>query len=613
LNYDYPWHLELNDHLGEAYIRAYLKQKGISSAQLVIKGPASIPRLVEKVKESNPDIVGITCYDTNYYFTKIIAEYIKKALPRVLIILGGPTATFSDILVMKDCMFVDVCVRGEGELITHRIIEALRENRSFAGIKGITWRPEGKITRNPPEELIESRRKMEALDIIPSPYLTGVLKENCGVVTARGCFYSCLFCNFSAISRWRVRFHSIERVLEEIKYLSGRYAHVNIWDDTFTLNPARAVNICKGIMRNKIRAGFWCQTRGDKVDRDMLLFFKKAGFKEVTFGLEHICPRILKIIKKASAGKTGGYLQERKYAESSIKNIRLAAGLGLNPSVNVILGLPGATYEDDRKMMVFLEKLGVGSYVHHILNLLPGTAVFEEREKYGLRVRKSLTQLPFNTVHSYPVGKISELAHSCRKRERDRVIFDIHRLFDGSIKGIKPGFPHIILSDNIAVNRGFAAWMLRIIDISPQLFFISGDFRIRRFRKILKKMLKYKLPVLHFVVIEKKGALLKEGKWKIWLVQNGMPRSLGYMRLFSMQGTGSSEERELFLKSDYDFSKIAAKPSRRRDFCGKYLKQIEITSKNRIRLFLTDRIVGKAGDSIKRLSRQAAAALKESP
>ncbi|MEM2975682.1 MAG: cobalamin-dependent protein, partial [Candidatus Bathyarchaeia archaeon] len=89
---DYKFHY----HLGVGYVQAFLEEKGIDSLQYVPKKAVTPPLLVEEVLSLNPEFIGFTCYDSNYYMVKMLAHLFKRERHNLPIIVGGPTATFSD-------------------------------------------------------------------------------------------------------------------------------------------------------------------------------------------------------------------------------------------------------------------------------------------------------------------------------------------------------------------------------------------------------------------------------------------------------------------------------------------------------------------------------------
>ena len=78
-------------HLGLGYVVAYLRKKNIEASFFIHHTCLNIHELVCKIIEQNVSIVGFCCFDTNYYFIKLIAEALKRKKRKVLIIVGGPT------------------------------------------------------------------------------------------------------------------------------------------------------------------------------------------------------------------------------------------------------------------------------------------------------------------------------------------------------------------------------------------------------------------------------------------------------------------------------------------------------------------------------------------
>jgi len=50
--------------------------------------------MLESVVEKEPDVVGISCYIWNIEIALNLAENIKKILPKVILVLGGPEASY---------------------------------------------------------------------------------------------------------------------------------------------------------------------------------------------------------------------------------------------------------------------------------------------------------------------------------------------------------------------------------------------------------------------------------------------------------------------------------------------------------------------------------------
>ena len=98
-------------HLGAGYIRSWLQQHGIETAQFAASQKRTVPDIVAGILKYKPEIVGFTCYDLNYAYVRILTKMIKKKEPHLRVMVGGPTATFSTREIMNHTPEIDLCVR----------------------------------------------------------------------------------------------------------------------------------------------------------------------------------------------------------------------------------------------------------------------------------------------------------------------------------------------------------------------------------------------------------------------------------------------------------------------------------------------------------------------
>ncbi|MBL7197517.1 MAG: B12-binding domain-containing radical SAM protein [Candidatus Omnitrophica bacterium] len=504
----------LTYHLGTGYILAYLKKKGIHAKQFIHRGPIDLYTLTEKIMKQKPKIVGFTCYDTNYYYVKLISQLLKKKNSKLTIMAGGPTATFSSELIMRDSSAIDICVRGEGEYTVYGLVKRLRANQDISDIEGITYRSRGRIVQTPDRPLIRGERKGEKLDILPSPYINDIFlsSENFGILTSRGCIFKCVYCNFSAMSRWTVRYHSVERVISELKTIHKRFQSKNeqtestvvlIHDDTFSLNTERAKQICRRIIEEKINLPLWADTRADRMDRELLSLMYQAGFQEINFGLESASPKVLYTIKKVREHLVNedNLMPEKRFIEKVRENVKLAKRIGLNPTVSVIIGLPGATIKDDKKTIEFVRQLKLDSYNHNYLRIFPGTELFKTYKSYGLELKQPLSVLPYQTEYAHDVHKIPEMENSRQgftKRNQMERIMEVITGDYGDLQG--DSYPDLLFR-NCSLDSRVIEWLKRFIAISSVISFINGYFEDGFAKQNIEKMISSGLPAVNFYLM----------------------------------------------------------------------------------------------------------------
>ncbi|MDD5129961.1 MAG: radical SAM protein [Candidatus Omnitrophica bacterium] len=410
-------------HLGASYIVAYLKKNGINASQFICSNQLSVSELTDRILDLRPVFAGFTCFDANYFLVKKITSAIKQKTPTVLTLAGGPTATFSDMNIMQDTKALDFCVRGEGELT---VLELLSQGarKNLSKIKGITYRLNNKIIRNPGRPLIKN------LDAIPSPYLSGVLdpadvlrvNSEIPLLTSRGCIFNCSYCNFAAMSRHTIRYHSTRRIIREFQLISSKihdYHHrkIAIQDDIFTFNKTRVSRICDKISAHKLKLRFSFLTRPDFIDEGILKELHAAGFEHIKFGLESASVDVLfniKKIKGQALEKTGIFTAEKNFIGKVKKITYSAKKLGFHVNISVIFGLPGDTYEKAIKTINFLRELNPTTYVHNFLNIFSGTQIAKEHLQWGIRI----PPFKFKQVVSDPVLNPVNYAYNVYKIPR---------------------------------------------------------------------------------------------------------------------------------------------------------------------------------------------------
>jgi radical SAM superfamily enzyme YgiQ (UPF0313 family) len=495
LDYTKPWDFTFSDHLGASYVRAYLKSKGILSNQFIYRQAIDLNTLIREILKHQAGIIGFTVYDTTYSIVKTISENLKKVNPDLIILAGGVSATFSDRFILENSPAIDICVRREGEYTAYELINQLKEGGNIGNVEGITYRSNGNIVRNPDRALIQGQDKGAELDILPSPFLTDVVipEDNFGLVTSRGCIYRCTYCNFASMSNWTIRYHSVGRVISELKEISKAVHHVPILDDTFTLSLARAKQICRRIIDEKFDLTFWCQTRADKVDGELLQLMYQAGFKKATFGLESAIPRVLKNVQKVRTNSTiadDDLGPEKEFIAKMQENIKLAKDIGMDPEVNIIIGLPGATLDDDKETIEFVKGLQVNSYVHHTLNIYPGTELFQTHQQYGIGLRPSATGIPYNTLPAYDHSKIQEMKNAQKHLYNNQQADLILKIMTGNYGHCSnTGYSYILFKHGFPLGSELIQWLNEFTLMNPKLIYLTGDINDEKIRANLKKII----------------------------------------------------------------------------------------------------------------------------
>ena len=411
-------------HLGTGYLRTYLAVNGVATTQFLGRADAPIDRIAAQILESRALMVGFSCYDTNYHLVRLLADEIRRQSPAIPIVFGGPSATFSDALIMSDCKAVDICCRSYAEDAALDLVRWSRGEMDLRDIDGITYRIGARIVRNPeravsPRPLLESKRapdsatpaaqlakhhdKASALDAYPDPYVSGFIPphrvSDIGLVTSRGCTFACTFCNFSAMSGWSVETHSLKHQMQVFEFLNEALKGeknktlVTINDDNFSLQGKRFHELLR-LMSDAAfeNLSFWAEMRTEPLRDETFDLLSRAGFHEINFGLESAVPRVLAAMKKvrSSGWERDGYKKEELFLDRIAWAVEKARAADIRTTVSVIFGGPTETPDDGRVTLDYIKRIGVDSYAHNFMVVGDGTELAETFLTFGLAL-----QLPF--------------------------------------------------------------------------------------------------------------------------------------------------------------------------------------------------------------------------
>jgi radical SAM superfamily enzyme YgiQ (UPF0313 family) len=337
------------------------------------------------LKKESPDLVGIS-FGTQIRFSAFdLARLIKKNFPSVPIVAGGPHPTLTAEDTLENISEIDIVVRGEGEISFLNLVKAIDNKEDLGDVRGISFRNEmGQIVSTPPQPLIQDLNSLPlpARDLLPMEKYeqkTILSKKICtSILTSRGCPYRCVYCSTSRQWGHQIRHRSAKNVVDEIEYLLRTYPFlegIRFFDDVFTVDKKRAIDICQEIIRRKININWECEVRANTIDRELAKIMRKAGCEFIDLGVESGSNRILKNIKKAIT---------TEQAIAAVKTIKEA---GIEVKAFIMHGLPGETYKDIKKT-VFLSRylfyeLGIEGTTQAISLIYPGTELEKIAKEFG--------------------------------------------------------------------------------------------------------------------------------------------------------------------------------------------------------------------------------------
>jgi radical SAM family protein/B12 binding protein len=343
--------------------------------------------LADRIARDEPDFVGFSLYLWNSERSLHLAREVKRRSPRTKVLVGGPEVGPDNAFILQQ-PGADIAVTGEAEDTFARVMSALLDGESPAGLPGVAVRGPLGFTAFAPQAAASF-----PLADYPSPYLADLVpvepQRSTYVETVRGCRSHCTFC-FYPRSSSVLRVLDVEASAALIGALRDRGAcEVVFLDPTFNHRPGFEPLLDALARENASRSmTFFAEVRAEGLTAQQARKLKQAGFDRLEIGLQSVNRETLTRVRRG--GSPG------KVAEAA----RMLHGEGIELLVDLIVGLPGDTPDDVLRGIDFLEAHGLAGEAQVFpLSLLPGTAmrasagedgvVFDSAPPY--RVRRTAT------------------------------------------------------------------------------------------------------------------------------------------------------------------------------------------------------------------------------
>ena len=287
-----------------------------------------------------------------------LAKEAKRRRPGTFVFAGGHSVSFIASEVLDHAAgSLDCIIRGEGEVITPRLLEAIGDPK-LETLPGVITRhgagPTPTLLEDldrfrPARDLARKRRK----------YFIGVLDPCASAELTRGCPWDCSFCSAWTFYGRSYRKASPEAAADDLASIAE--PNVFLVDDVAFVHPEHGFAIGQALERRKVRKEYYLETRCDVLLRhpEVFEYWTKLGLRYMFLGVEALDEEALKLHRK------------RVTPTENLKALEVARKLGLMVAINIIADPDW----DERRFAVVREwALTVPEIVHLTVNTpYPGT------------------------------------------------------------------------------------------------------------------------------------------------------------------------------------------------------------------------------------------------
>ncbi len=332
-------------------------------------------RLSEKIKEFKPDIIVISAlFNTSYnHLDKIstLVKSISKLISKSIFVIAGgglPTNLYKKIL--ENCPNIDAICYGEGEIPIKDLLK--NHEISFINIDNfIKYHPSwidretikcGKIPINSFVYNLDDIPEFDYRIINLDDYNNrSINKENSilnkremSIHTSRGCPFDCVFCANGSVHGKKVRYMSIERVINEVNNMIKNYklTTLMIEDDHFLFDKNRAKKILRKLQCYNIKIEFPNGIALYAINEEIGKLLKEAGTTSLALAVESGSDYVLKnIINKPHT---------KQMIKSKVEILRKN---NIDIQAFIVIGLPKETDEHRLETLNMLKDIGF-DWVH---------------------------------------------------------------------------------------------------------------------------------------------------------------------------------------------------------------------------------------------------------
>ena len=348
------------------------------------------------------DVLGVSCYTWNSAINVLLAAEVKRRHPHCIIIAGGPDPDYKDPDFFRKHPYIDMIAVKDGEIpftmLLEKVLsrdtrELLEDSDAFADIPGLYLpNPDGPHRFTAPAQVPAVFEHSPYIE--QSAYYEQLMAElhtNSVIAvweTNRGCPFSCSYCDWGSSTMSKVRRFDMERIRAEAEWFGRmKVGFIMLADANFGMLP-RDLEICDMVIESNRTYGFpgylSYNTAKNNPERTVEIARRivESGLASShILSIQHTDLDVLAATERANIS-----------VAKQIEVVRALLSDGIPMYVQLILGIPGDTYEKWKRCFSDLMEWGIHSYYWiYPYTVLPNAPAaepeFKARWEYEVRPR----------------------------------------------------------------------------------------------------------------------------------------------------------------------------------------------------------------------------------
>lgn len=358
-----------------------------------------VPAVVRRIVQTAPDAACFSCYIWNIDLVLQIASDVKTVLPNCLVMLGGPEVSFDSVALMQQHSFIDMIVRGCGEIPFAHFVQRFSTGQSVADTPSAVIRQGCDLITTDDAPSFDMNHLPFVYDDLGA-YPNQILYYE----TSRGCPYRCAYCMSANES---LTLLPVQRVKHEFeRFLQANVRQVKLVDRTFNVPAGRAYELFEALIALSkeypdARTNFHFEISAFLLDDNMidLLATAPKGLIQLEIGIQSTNDETLRAVNRSHDTK------------KLLENTRKLCSLGnIHTHTDLIAGLPHEDYQTFGKSFNNAYALGADHLQLGFLKVLKGSPMQSMAEEYGIKY-SSYAPYEVLSTHVLSYDELSRLHH----------------------------------------------------------------------------------------------------------------------------------------------------------------------------------------------------------